>query len=177
MKTRTVADAALDQSPETTSSHLMNDTQLFAFESDFVSSLRCIPMAVRLKFDRCAIKVTLRQWSRLSRQDRQTLLDTPCATRPEIEAYRTQLVGLIAARAREDAKPLLEPPLALIQAGSEAPPDVATFARSVGVAPPTTAEWRDLTELQRFVLIKLTRDGHDNVNFIPAMREFGLAGR
>jgi len=25
--------------------------------------------------------------------------------------------------------------------------------------------------------VKLTRDSHDNVNFIPAMREFGLAPR
>lgn len=30
--------------------------------------------------------------------------------------------------------------------------------------------------LQRFALYKLTRPGHDNDNFLPAMREFGLVG-
>ena len=34
---------------------------------------------------------------------------------------------------------------------------------------------RRLTVLQRFVLLKLSRDNHDNVNFVPALREFGLA--
>ena len=54
------------------------------------------------------------------------------------------------------------------------PSTLARFARSQGVAPPSQAAWRGLDELQRFALIKLTRDSHDNVNFVPAMREFGL---
>jgi len=28
--------------------------------------------------------------------------------------------------------------------------------------------------LQRFTLLKLSRESHDNVNFIPALREFKL---
>ena len=48
------------------------------------------------------------------------------------------------------------------------------FAETVGVAPPGLQAWRELAELQRFVLIKLSRDNHDNVNFVPALREFGL---
>lgn len=51
---------------------------------------------------------------------------------------------------------------------------VVDHARSLGVRPPNQAQWRALTRLQRFVLIKLTRDNHDNVNFLPAMVEFGL---
>jgi hypothetical protein len=31
----------------------MDDPVLFKFESDFVDSLRCIPMVVRLKLDLC----------------------------------------------------------------------------------------------------------------------------
>ena len=53
---------------------------------------------------------------------------------------------------------------------------VTTYARSIDVAPPTLADWRTLDELQRYVLIKLTRESHDNINFIPAMQEFGLLG-
>ena len=152
----------------------MNDTQLFAFEDDFVASLRCVPMAVRLKLDRCAIKLSLRQWSRFTREDRQALLDAPCHTDAETAVYRARLVELIVLRAREDAKPLTDVPIALWEASDATPPVVATYARSVGVAPPDQGQWRSLTELQRFALVKLTRDSHDNVNFVPAMREFGL---
>lgn len=34
----------------------------FAFESDFVDSLRCIPMVVRYKLDTCGIKLKLPEW-------------------------------------------------------------------------------------------------------------------
>ena len=61
----------------------MSDVQLFAFESDFVASLRCIPMAVRLKLDLCGIKLTLRQWSRFTRSDREALIAMPCRSRAE----------------------------------------------------------------------------------------------
>ena len=153
----------------------MNDTQLFAFESDFVSTLRCIPMAVRFKLDRCGIKLSLRQWSRFTRDDRQALLMTPCGGDAEAQAYRTSLVTLVALRANEAAKPLAEPPCGQWDNIRQVPTVVAGYARALGVQPPSHDEWAALTTLQRFVLIKLTRDNHDNVNFIPAMREFGLA--
>lgn len=153
----------------------MNDNQLFAFEDDFVATLRCIPMAVRLKLDRSGIKLSLRQWSRFTREDRQELLDLPCGSACEVCAYHDRLVALVALRAKEAARLLPEAPAALWELVGEAPPVVTDYARSVGVPPPTAREWRRLTELQRFVLIKLTRDNHDNVNFVPAMREFGLA--
>lgn len=152
----------------------MNDTRLFAFENDFVASLRCIPMAVRMKLDRCAIKLSLREWSRFSREDRQHLLKRPCRSPALVDAYRAGLVELVKMRTGANATPLEVPSLALQDSPNEVPLAVTTYARSVSVAPPTLTEWRTLDELQRFVLIKLTRDSHDNVNFIPAMQEFGL---
>jgi hypothetical protein len=152
----------------------MNDHQLFAFEDDFVASLRCIPMAVRLKLDRSSIKLSLRQWSRFTKDDRQALLDAPCRSEGEVAAYRERLVELVALRAKEATKPLADPPAPLWESASAPPHAVASFAASVGVSPPSPRAWGELSELQRFALIKLTRDNHDNVNFIPAMREFGL---
>lgn len=152
----------------------MNDAQLFAFEDDFVATLRCIPMAVRLKLDRSGIKLTLRQWSRFTRDDRQALLELACRTPGEVAAYRARLVELVALRAKEEARPLPDPPAPIWESALAAPSVVATFAASVGVRAPSPRAWGELTELQRFALIKLTRDNHDNVNFIPAMREFGL---
>ena len=35
-------------------------------------------------------------------------------------------------------------------------------------------QWKNLTSLQRFVLIKLSRPSHENRNFLPAVEEFKL---
>jgi len=152
----------------------LTDTQLFAFESDFVASLRCVPMAVRLKLDLCGIKLSLRQWSRFTREDRQALLVRRCRAPAEIAAYREILTALIAARAGEAARLLAETPCGQWDTAGRTPAVVADYARSQGLAPPSAGQWAALTRLQRFALIKLTRDNHDNVNFVPAMREFGL---
>ncbi len=73
--------------------------QFFQFEADFVDSLRCIPMQVRLKLDTCGIKLKLPQWHRFSAQERQTLVDMPCITASEVQAYRELLQRLVLERA------------------------------------------------------------------------------
>lgn len=153
----------------------MNDAQLFDFESDFVATLRCVPMAVRFKLDACGIKLTLRQWSRFTRQDRQDLLTAACDSPAEIGAYRAALIALIAVRAGEPARALAEAPCEAWADVHHVPHAVVQQAHLVGIAPPNRTEWGRLTELQRFVLVKLTRDKHDNLNFAPAMAEFGIS--
>jgi hypothetical protein len=153
----------------------VSDSQLFEFESDFVNTLRCIPMAVRLKLDVSGIKLSLRQWSRFTKDDRQRLLTTPCTGAAGIEAYRRAVVDLVALRVNEIAKPLADPVSAQWDNPRRIPAVVVNYAGSVGLRPPTQHQWGALTRLQRFALIKLTRDSHDNVNFAPAMSEFGLA--
>ncbi|HEY1751714.1 MAG TPA: nitrate reductase associated protein [Caulobacteraceae bacterium] len=148
--------------------------QLFAFENDFVEALECIPMAVRFKLDLCAVKLSLAQWSAFSRDERAALLAAPCAAPDEVAAYRRRLVELVAERAHEAAKPLAAGATVLWEQGERTPPEVRSFARSIDVPPPPDTAWRDLTSLQRFALLKLSRDNHDNVNFVPALREFGL---
>jgi hypothetical protein len=153
----------------------MTHAQLFNFESDFVATLRCIPMAVRFKLDRVAIKLSLRQWSRLTRDDRQVLLLRPCDTPAEIDDYREVLADLVFQRAGEAAKPLAEPPTDIWTRTLTVPAEIGRFADAIGAQPPSNPQWAGLTILQRFVLAKLTRDNHDNVNFVPALREFGLS--
>ncbi len=148
--------------------------RLFAFESDFVATLRCIPMAVRLKLDTCGIKLTLRQWSRFSSQDRRELLMTACTSPEEIAAYRETLMDLALARAGEVARPLPPLPLSLWDEAQPSSDTVTAYARTLGLTAPTAPKWRALTALQRFALIKLTRDNHDNINFPAAMAEFGM---
>lgn len=149
--------------------------QTFAFESDFVASLRCIPMAVRLKLDMCAVKLTLRQWSHLDGKMRRQLLDMPCETPAEAQAYRAVLLAHAAhgdpARLKRldgETGPIVPSPDCL-------PQQVCAFALSQGLPAISIEGWARLTGLQRFALVKLSRDNHDNVNFVPALREFGLA--
>jgi hypothetical protein len=147
---------------------------LFEFEQDFVDSLRCIPMAVRFKLDLCGIKVSLRQWSRFTLADRTEMLTTPCDTPGQVERYRLDLIDRIAQRVGELAQPIpIEPNPAW--ADVDRPPDaLSVHAVTIGLEPLTTSQWGALTDLQRFALIKLSREGHDNVNFVPALREFAV---
>jgi len=36
------------------------------------------------------------------------------------------------------------------------------------------SQWQKLTNLQRFVLIKLSHPSHENKNFLPALKEFNI---
>lgn len=145
----------------------------FAFESDFVETLRCIPMAVRLKLDTCGVKLTLRQWSGLSRKDRQRLLEAPCEPGVEAVRYRDMIRAVLEER---DLGPMrsLDPALAVQPPRGEMPEQIMGFAGQMGLGQLSPARWACLDDLQRFALLKLSRDNHDNINFVPALREFGL---
>jgi hypothetical protein len=147
---------------------------IFGFETDFAGTLHCIPMSVRMKLDQVGIKLSLKQWNRLPEAERQVLIERPCADAAQTRAYRELLVQAIEAHTRSAVEfaPLDEsPPWA---DGSAVPPRLVEWAQGVSVAPPSAAQWSALTPLQRFALFKLTRPGHSNENFIPAMREFSL---
>lgn len=147
---------------------------IFDFESDFAGSLRCIPMIARQKLDIVAIKMSLRQWSRLSREERGQLTEQPCTTPQEVEAYRTLVLHLIATRTDEPAKLLAAQNLADWQQTVHVPDAVLAQAHADNVPPPALSVWQSLTPLQRFALIKLARSQHENENFVPAMKEFGI---
>ncbi len=150
------------------------DQLLFDFETDFAGTLRCIPMIVRLKLDLCGVKLSLRQWSRFSLSDREELVARGCEGQADVEAYRIFLVDLILVRAHEAAvdAPLEDSPA--WRDISQVPERVLAQARVLQLPAPSTDQWRELTQLQRFALVKLARPGHDNDNFLPAMREFRL---
>ncbi|MBI1361276.1 MAG: hypothetical protein GC155_13445 [Alphaproteobacteria bacterium] len=149
--------------------------QIFEFEADFAADLRCIPMIVRLKLDRCGIKLSLRQWSRFTSADRAGLMTMRCDTDPETARFRNAVVRLINERSGDSVKCLpveANPPWTRIDF---VPCRIVQHAANIGIEPPSLAAWSSLSPLQRFALLKLTRDNHDNENFLPAMSEFGLA--
>jgi hypothetical protein len=145
----------------------------FQFEADFVDSLRCIPMQVRFKLDTCGIKLKLSHWSHFSPTDRQTLVEQPCTTKTEIQAYREFLQQLVKKYSDAPADELpVEPHPAWMDA-TTIPLILQEKAEEIGVNI-TLQQWVALTPLQRFTLIKLSRPSHENKNFLPAVQEFHL---
>jgi hypothetical protein len=153
----------------------LEETRLvFGFESDFARDLRCIPMVVRFKLDRCGIKLTLKQWSRIGRERRFELADMACDTATEARSYRSVLIGLIddcgevdRIDIEVDGDPVWAKP-------ARVPDLVAEQLDRQGLLPLAAKTWSRLTTLQRFALVKLSRPGHDNDNLAPALREFGI---
>lgn len=148
-------------------------SNFFQFESDFVDSLRCIPMQVRLKLDTCGIKLKLQQWNKFNPEQRQKLVEYPCITPVEITNYRQFLQDLILECTGSIASELpIESNPPWLDAAN-IPDSVQTKTQELQVKL-TVKQWEVLTPLQRFALIKLSKSGHENSNFLPALKEFNL---
>ena len=145
----------------------------FQFEADFVDSLRCIPMQVRFKLDTCGIKLKLADWSHFSEAERQTITLQPCTTTTEIQSYRQRLLYLVQKYTGNVAKDLPIDAKPEWMDDTNIPTILREKAQEIG-ATLTVQQWQNLTSLQRFALIKLSRPSHENKNFVPAMQEFQL---
>ncbi len=150
------------------------DSTFFGFEADFVDSLRCIPMAVRMRLDVAGVKLKLNEWSKLGQAERLALAKNPCRAAPEIDAYKEGLSRLVEKTSGSRPSMLLDLPDPVWEDAERIPSQILDQARSLGLDLPASA-WSSLSPLQRFALSKLSRPGHENRNFLPAMREFGLA--
>lgn len=148
-------------------------TTLFQFEADFVDSLRCIPMVVRYKLDTCGVKLKLTHWNQLTVDERQYLVNAACDTDPHIRAYRDRIYQLVDHHGGDRPSELEIDPHPPWHNSQVIPDSVRLKAAECGVDL-TPSHWAELTPLQRFALIKLSRSNHENRNFLPALKEFGV---
>ncbi len=148
-------------------------SSVFGFESDLERSLTCIPLAMRFKLDKCGIKLSLDQWQQLSIEDRQGLLKVRCESQADIADYRRALQALIMATSDREPR-VLNVGGSRLWEDPEVPEQVRRRTLELGAIPPAPSQWRALTPLQRFALIKLSRDGDHARNLMPALREFEL---
>jgi hypothetical protein len=148
--------------------------EYFNFEEDFVEdNVRCIPMTVRFKMDTALIKLKLSEWSKFSRQEKVQLALLPVNSEDEIFFYTNYLTQLIDkyTGGKPTALPIdTKPGWANL---SGIPAMLIEKAKEFDVII-TTDKWKDLTNLQRYTLLKLCRPGHENKNFQKAIKEFGL---
>ena len=147
----------------------------FKFENDFVESgIRCIPMIVRFKLDACGVKLKLAEWSRMKSRERSWLAIAPCSTLDEIVAYRQALSTLIWQRTGNTATEIPVPENPPWSRMDEIPYTIKEKLEESGSFL-SLDQWRSLTDLQRFALLKLSYPGHENRNFPKALAEFGFA--
>ncbi len=150
------------------------EVEHFQFEDDFMEdNVRCIPMVARFKLDAAGIKLKLAEWSRFSVEERNQLSVMPCSDEREIIKYGNYLTRLIRLRCCNEPtffmvdKEAAWANLAKVDASLQAKAMEYNWHVSL-------SQWRSLTNLQRFALLKLYRPGHENRNFPKAMKEFNL---
>lgn len=148
-----------------------NAPGLFQFEREFMEgSLPCVPMVVRFQLDAAGIKLKLDEWNAFTSAERLELTEWT----QSIVQFKTRVEQLIATHTGNapTTQAIEKQPAWAVQ--DEVHTSVVEQAQSFGWIIPLEI-WRDLTDLQRFALLKLSRPGHANKNFAKAMKEFGLA--
>jgi len=145
----------------------------FDFESDFVESLRCIPMIVRYKLDSSGIKLKLPEWVKISAEEKQQLAFLPCYLGSDVALYGEFVKKLVWKYANHEAS-LLASVDDCWNILIEVPEEVQIKSTEYNCPVLSQKQWIELDTLQRFALVKLSRSGHEGKNFPRAMREFGL---
>ncbi|MBE9222202.1 nitrate reductase associated protein [Cyanobacterium stanieri LEGE 03274] len=148
-------------------------TDFFQFEADFVESLRCIPLVVRMKLDTCGVKLKLDHWHQFTLEEREILVNKPCKTSSEAMEYANFLQDLVHSKTGNYAKNLEIDSHPLWQQKDNIPPQILEKAQEFDLKL-NINQWNNLSDLQRFALIKLSRPSHENRNFLPALQEFNL---
>lgn len=144
----------------------------YPFEGPSTIDLSLIPLSIRYKLDRAEIKLHLVQWQKISRDDRQRLLDTPCSTAIEIAAYRTLLSQIIE---RYFDAPPTSHPLSKEEPWADRsrwPQVVIEQNEKQSIALPPVTQWQALSEMDRHALFVLGRSKHAHQEFIAAMNLF-----
>jgi len=149
--------------------------EYFDFEKDFMDdNIRCIPMIVRFKLDACGIKLKLKEWSKMNLEERENLADFSISTPEKLNAYKSYVEQTIMRLTGEVATLLLpDQQNAAWPATDEIPKQVQEKVRELKKEL-SLQDWRSLSVLKRYALLKLTRSGHENKNFPKALKEFGL---
>ncbi len=148
--------------------------EYFDFEEDFVEeNMRCIPMIVRFKMDAAGIKLKLSEWSKFTVEERIQLALQNCDTVEEVESYNNFLSSIIKSHTGNDATPLAIDPKPDWKSLNTIPTllneKLIESNQSINIS-----QWENLSNLQRFALIKLSKESHESKNLRIALKEFGL---
>ena len=144
----------------------------YPFEGPETIDFSLIPLSIRYKLDRAEIKLHLSQWQKISIDDRQRLLETPCGTATELTTYRALLLELIE---RYFSEPPTSHPLTSDEPWANSscwPQVVVEQSEKQSTALPPVGRWQALSEIDRHALFVLGRSKHAHEEFIAAMTLF-----
>src|SRR5262245_41321437 len=97
----------------------------------------------------------------------------PCVQQKEITEYHEFLEGLIKKRTDNAATSMKVDQHLEWNNLFIIPVAIAERMNEIGLTI-SVQQWKTLTQLQRFALMKLSRPGHESKNFPGAIEEFGL---
>lgn len=152
----------------------LGNTQYFKFEEDFVAeNVRCIPMIVRMKLDTVGIKLKLAEWGKFSVKEKINLAIKIADSKSDQQIYRDYICQLVEYYTANKATEILVDSKPDWIEQSAIPSQLLVACKEYGFAI-NLCQWKLLSNLQRFALLKLCRPGHENRNFPKAMEEFNL---
>jgi hypothetical protein len=155
---------------------LYDAPRLFRFEIESTEDLRFIPLAVRFNLDRFGQRISLDQWQRLPYADRVLLARFPVENEADIEPNFDLAVREMLQTHANDEPETFAPDTDPIWVHTDAVPESVIRQSSLcGIGAPSLDRWSELSAFQRYALAKLSRKNDVNHDFVPAMREFGLA--
>lgn len=143
----------------------------FAFEVDIYETLSCVPMAVREKLDRAAIKISLEQWNSFDIADRRRLCGYPLDSEQLIREFTETIRSLVMQQGGGEPPRLSREQQAAAFPTDRLPERVAANACALGfdLSPEV---WTRLDDQERYALLKLGGGQRVKRNFEPALREF-----
>jgi len=153
--------------------------QLFTFEIASSENFAYIPLSVRFHLDRTGLRISLDQWQRLPLDVRIVLASYPVEALPAAQtvpdAFAPALQEALLAHTGEQLESETPPSFLPGDDVAEVYPGLAVQCDLAGLPPVALADWAVLSRFQRYALAKLSRKPRANHDFVPAMREFGLA--
>jgi hypothetical protein len=156
----------------------LNDAPLlFGFEVESSEDLTYIPMAVRFNLDRFGLRVSLAQWQMLPYEDRKLLARFPVEEDAALEPnFDHALFEMLRTHAHVEPEWFTPEEAPAWRRTDAVPEGVLRQTTLAGLRAPAVDQWARLDPFRRYVLAKLSRKPEANHDFIPAMKEFGLAG-
>jgi hypothetical protein len=149
---------------------------MFGFEEVSSEDLKFMPMSVRFNLDRFGLRISLAQWQMLPYADRVLLARFPVDDDTTIEPnFDHALFEMLRTHANVEPEWFTPDEAPAWRNVDEVPPGVANQCGIAGLPVPTPERWAQLAPFKRYVLTKLSRKPEGNHDFIPAMKEFGLA--
>ncbi len=147
------------------------NNKVFAFEGSEAIRLDLMPFTVRMKLDTCHIKISLKQWQSLAISDRRVLVSMPCGSNAEVQPYTDQLTKMLAAISESKVQSVPHAPL--LPSEDQLPAPVRNQVGKAGGHINDNA-WSKLTDLERYALVKLSRDERHVETLALALHELNL---